>query len=660
MLKELNMENKARRSSARNKLHEKRSLSSSWLTFLESLRTTFPGGLDTLEALEALDPLDGGFSKALSCFVSNLHPSASIDDCSVSASAFLFRKTIPVPGSKRSAEKDFLERMSKEGSFAGNRWLSVAEEVVDTLFSLGWDKEYLRNSQLCRANLSATLNGEGESARWAVEEDLTELEFWEACVDGSVRTLNPSRRVVAINDSGKWRVVTIADALQCQLLPLHITIYDVLKRHRWLLWGEASRAKVSEVLGSAVRQVSDVFVSGDYERATDGFVPENSKALIYLLQERSLYVPSEIWSMALGRFDEGPLNVKSGASSIRRMGQLMGDYLSFPLLCLTNFVGFIFALGPRGWEIADRGFLLINGDDIVFAASEPEAEMWMDSVQNAGLTLSRGKTLVHRSFFSINSTFFIGCGTGKSAGKRFRTYHVPVIRWKTWTSSSESLGSKMDRILVDLGRKAQTGLRALSTAWFGRVRKLGMPIELAEQIEKYGNKYHGCLPREWMDRKQYWNRWRGIFRSVGDDSVRAEGYGEWVRTDERARRSLVGGLAKRWGPAVEQSAGWGTSPATLPDRPRKSSESWKRVLPETKLLSHGAGLLHRMYTKNSPDPSLDEKGWNSYISGAAKVTVRFTVEGCGLGASRDVEKILVPGGRRLPERCSVFVRGRHK
>lgn len=99
----------------------------------------------------------------------------------------------------------------------------------------------------------------------------------------------------------------------------------------------------------------------------------------------------------------------------------MGNLLSFPLLCLTNYLAFRKAV--RWSEVPDSR-VRINGDDIAFRSTREVANRWCDAVADSGLTLSKGKTLVHRVFFSLNSTFF-------RARRGAKPSLLPVIRGKT-------------------------------------------------------------------------------------------------------------------------------------------------------------------------------------------------------------------------------------
>jgi hypothetical protein len=153
------------------------------------------------------------------------------------------------------------------------------------------------------------------------------------------------------------------------------------------------------------------------------------------LQSRSRHIPGRLWQYALASCRAeiwypgehcssktgcaapgvtGPCQYgKCGIVDRQRRGQLMGNLLSFPLLCLQNYAAFKYL-------IPARVPVKINGDDIVFRSDRESAARWMDGVSSLGLTLSRGKTLVFSSVFSLNSTFFKAYPSGVGL--------IPVIR----------------------------------------------------------------------------------------------------------------------------------------------------------------------------------------------------------------------------------------
>jgi len=83
-------------------------------------------------------------------------------------------------------------------------------------------------------------------------------------------------------------------------------------------------------------------------------------------------------------------------------GQLMGSTLSFPILCLINFVAAWIALFPHEEDFNELP-ILVNGDDILFRCPESLVPRWYDSIINAGFSRSVGKNFVHKRAIFINS-----------------------------------------------------------------------------------------------------------------------------------------------------------------------------------------------------------------------------------------------------------------
>jgi hypothetical protein len=132
----------------------------------------------------------------------------------------------------------------------------------------------------------------------------------------------------------------------------------------------------------------------------------------------------------------------------------MGNLLSFPLLCLTNYIAF-------KMSVRRHVPLRINGDDIVFRCTLKEFEIWAANVRKAGLVLSKGKTLVHHRFFSLNSTFFEG-------RKQKKPSLVPVIRSKSIFGSVDdgmSLGSRLIKSCQGFWKEAKCEVRKEVLRW---------------------------------------------------------------------------------------------------------------------------------------------------------------------------------------------------
>jgi len=272
------------------------------------------------------------------------------------------------------------------------------------MFRPGWDRVYYPNAALNSVLPVKSCVQRGMSDGGARLEVLSRPLKWNTREDFLLRSLSeetrttflPSR-VTAVDTGGKWRIVSVGDVEMNILRPLHTAIYNRISQFSWLLRGEATANHFKDFQS----REGDVFVSGDYESATDNLNLTVQKLILSKILRSARSVPEHVKEMAR---DSQELDIASGAKVARvRTGQLMGNLLSFPLLCIVNYLAFRYyaQVGP---EVPVR----INGDDIVFRASAPVARRWMEGVVGSGLTLSVGKTLVLPQYFTLNSRLFRG------------------------------------------------------------------------------------------------------------------------------------------------------------------------------------------------------------------------------------------------------------
>lgn len=87
-------------------------------------------------------------------------------------------------------------------------------------------------------------------------------------------------------------------------------------------------------------------------------------------------------------------------------GQLMGSILSFPILCLANFGVYLRSTRKirQGWTYEETiNHVLINGDDMLYAAPESVFLTNVKVGRAVGLEMSVGKAYYHHSYLNINS-----------------------------------------------------------------------------------------------------------------------------------------------------------------------------------------------------------------------------------------------------------------
>nr|DAZ87975.1 TPA_asm: RNA-dependent RNA polymerase [Mansourli virus 1] len=350
------------------------------------------------------------------------------DRLSIAGSLFLFRKTLPAVSPSLSA---YADKLSSPAPDPAAGYLSFCSSELKKMFPVGWDRGYARAVEgtcvrpaSCRENPRSRGGARGMLLRgWCERADFCKSALDKYASPGSKR-VNLVRAVIAPCD-GKDRIVTVNSVDMTYLTPYHTTLYDHVSRQEWCLRGTATSKK----FGCFTQMDDELFVSGDYESATDNLNRDVASHILGFINRTCSHVPLWIRDLASSTL-ECEIEIKGRSKFEMKRGQLMGNALSFPLLCLQNYLAFKF-LVPRNVPVR------INGDDIVFRARYSEYQTWKAGVLGCGLTLSEGKTAVSRNWFSLNSTFFVA-GT-----KRVR--EAPVIR-------STAFFKKLDKITSLKGR----------------------------------------------------------------------------------------------------------------------------------------------------------------------------------------------------------------
>nr|QGZ98428.1 RNA dependent RNA polymerase [Erysiphe necator associated ourmia-like virus 8] len=315
-------------------------------------------------------------------------------------SLFLFRKLLP-GGSRKEAEKKFLDKMTLPAGPVDPDFLDFCRSEIRRLFPIGWDRHYRKKCHNFVLSTSSCLQASRiDLGARGLDSSLVRSAFQKAVGLEPFADKDHQARVCAVPSGGKWRVVTINSG-ECEgLKPYHHLLYDHLSGFDWLCRG-------SPKVKSFFRKKDEVFTSGDYESATDAIPLSLYRYLLGIVNERSVNVPESVKEFAMKDSKKVFINKEGHFLGNQERGQLMGSYLSFPFLCLLNYLCF-------RYSIRRNVPVLINGDDIVFRSTKEESERWMENVKRCGLILSRGKTLVHPRIFTLNSLLFRG---GYSKGK---------------------------------------------------------------------------------------------------------------------------------------------------------------------------------------------------------------------------------------------------
>lgn len=414
---------------------------------------------------------------------------------SVAGSLFLFRKVLPCSGVTQAQVRSHRANLCLDPSPVNlpPGYLAHARRIARECFPNGWDRSYEDLVWGSTPSVSACLESP-RSRGGARGTAPCRSSFLSSCLgDGPELDIRRDVKFSVVSEGGKDRGVTVASAELGVLRPLHKALYNQLSTFPWLLRGEAKPGKFRGFHPRA----GEVFVSGDYESATDHLPLEVAEALLESILWNSSWVPHRLARAAVRSLRSVVHYEDSSVGFEQVCGQLMGNLLSFPLLCLQNYVAF-------RWCFDRSRPVRINGDDIVFRCSRAEFDRWAAHVSDVGLKLSRGKTLLDARFFSVNSHFF------RSRRSKPPSL-VPVLRTGGLAKRLDTLGgvgASYSRFLsgfVGLTRdlagsmflRASSG--ALRASGRSVIRGLGVPASVGA-LQRAGlwrrECWYGELPRE--------------------------------------------------------------------------------------------------------------------------------------------------------------------
>nr|UYL94550.1 MAG: RNA-dependent RNA polymerase [Botourmiaviridae sp.] len=355
-------------------------------------------------------------------------------------------------------------------------YITFARKIVRDLFPHGWDLGSYESCVLATdPSLSACLENRRSAGGLHGFVSNTEPfpgrfrhdEFLTTCLDGATRPLSVSSALTVVQSAGKPRPLSKFSADAIHLRPLHKAIYDRLSREKWLCRGDFTTDVLQRAGFSYVE--GETLTSGDYKSATDNLSIEVAEAILDELLRSTVSVPGSMKAYAMGILRPRLYSLEHGIEEfIPSRGQMMGSFLSFPLLCLQNRIAFLYAGESVG--IDNSGFpCLINGDDILFRSGPHFGARWMDVVGSLSLEVEKTKTSVSPEYGSLNSTL---CRRYGAFYRVVATVRMGMLRE---SESLDTLSKGFDDFIA--GLKGSLRYRA-AMAWFswniGKIRPLGL------------------------------------------------------------------------------------------------------------------------------------------------------------------------------------------
>jgi hypothetical protein len=293
---------------------------------------------------------------------------------------------------------DLVDRLGRKPRVLPAGYLSFVKSETSRLFPKGWDASY-EGYCLTTSPPLAACNEAGRGDGGALSVLSGQHDYLERVLHGrGVLCPYYAGKLMVVQSAGKPRPLSKFPAEALFLKPLHKTIYGNLSKRKWLLRGPPTEEALHK---AGFHEGGGSLVSGDYKSATDNLPIEVMELALKVMLDNACFVPRNVAELALRACR--PLLFSEKSSLEVSVGQMMGSLLSFPFLCLQNYLSFRWALSRSGV----RGFVpvLINGDDILFQTpTEDFPQVWFGVVASVGLEVERTKTSVARGFGSLNST----------------------------------------------------------------------------------------------------------------------------------------------------------------------------------------------------------------------------------------------------------------
>jgi len=217
-------------------------------------------------------------------------------------------------------------------------------------------------------------------------------EFRGACLAGLTPQTTMQARYKEVPSTGKVRPLLIYERRTDVLGPLHKCVYKHLSETTdWLLVGPPTAEKISSVC------VNECQTSVDLVSATDNLSLVVTDIILSGLFRTARRVPPALKAFALDSLF--PEVIRKGSLEGRIMhGQMMGGYLSFPLLCIHSYL-------MASWATRDMpgSKFLVNGDDtIISSTGEVSTQRYPP-----GTFLNDKKTIRAKNVVEVNSTVFL-------------------------------------------------------------------------------------------------------------------------------------------------------------------------------------------------------------------------------------------------------------
>ncbi|QLJ94431.1 RNA-dependent RNA polymerase [Magnaporthe oryzae botourmiavirus 7] len=357
------------------------------------------------------------------------------------------------PCMNETLENELKDRLDKGKLTLPEGYLEFVRSKIRCLFPRGIrEKQVKKAAKLVTPPFkSTTANGRetgGSFAYWRGRQE----EYLSTVLDPVV-VHTPEFMVAPA--PGKPRPLVKNDPTYLYLKPLHKILYDTISREDWLLRGDVKRKSFLRAGFSPGKK----YLSADFTAATDNLPIEVAETILDELLRLSSHSLTPLFLEALGSLR--PLISFSDCVKSPSRGQLMGNLLSFPLLCIQNWIAACYVDEVVG-EITPK---LVNGDDLAVQASEQWVFHYRRLAPSFGFHLNEKKTCWSTSLLTMNSTYFT---------RNFKV--IPYVKCGAMrTEDPRDLASAWDTMVGVFARVRSSWFRRVSRSFlsfFSRIIRL--------------------------------------------------------------------------------------------------------------------------------------------------------------------------------------------
>nr|QXN75334.1 MAG: RNA-dependent RNA polymerase [Grapevine-associated botourmia-like virus 6] len=320
------------------------------------------------------------------------------------------------------------------------------------------------------------------------------------------------------------------------LRPVHEAAYDWLTQFDWLVRGDVTPEHFRTVVMDEDPD-DEFFISGDFVASTDNLHLDAVQTVVEVLSEA---LPEREAGVLKASFNGIQVAWGGGFKEVLR-GSMMGNLVSFVVLCLLNKVCIdrayqeVYNCGPHHRKV------LVNGDDCLFRGNIALYHRWLETTASVGFVINEEKSLRSSRYAELNSTVY--------DSKRDRLIDkmcFGFLSTESWKQPAESIVSEIFRLVRFLRRD--------NARWFITTHPLRQAFRrVRPPVSAVPRSWRGFLLKKWWFRECIFAAERSA-ESTGAERKLNFVYGPPLCEPDDNKERAIRGLDKI--PTISQAWEW--------------------------------------------------------------------------------------------------------